>query len=261
MSRSAQSFFRGASIPAVAAFVAAALVGTARAATLTVGPVEQVNLKTSTLVVLGQTYQISPSASLRNQAGTAETLSSLTPDTLVVIDGTETKAGKATVSSVTSLSQIDVPGATRLLVTGIVSKVTLTGEIKVGNLTVDINPTLTSDSQSAAVGELVAITGTQPNEGGLFLAQSVAPLNGTGLSTNGIRGSGTAMGIRGSGTAMGIRGSGASVSLKEGIRGSGAAMGIRGSGTAMGIRGSGTAMGIRGSGAAKSVKEGIRGSG
>ena len=213
MSRSAQSSFRGASIPAVAAFVAAALVGTARAATLTVGPVEQVNLKTSTLVVLGQTYQIGPSAPLRNQAGAAETLGSLTPDTLVVIDGTETKAGKTTVSSVTSLQQIDVPGATRLLVTGIVSKVTLIGEIKVGNLTVDITPTLTSDSQNAAVGELVAISGTQPNEDGLFLAQSVAPLNGTGLSTNG------------------IRGGGAAVSLKEGIRGGGlAAYGIRGGG-------------------------------
>ena len=243
MSRSAQSSFRGASIPAVAAFVAAALVGTARAATLTVGPVEQVNLKTSTLVVLGQTYQIGPSVSLRNQAGAAEALGSLTPDTLVVIDGTETAAGKTTVSSITSLSQIDVPGATRLLVTGIVTEVTPIGEIKVGNLAVDINPTLTSDSQNIAVGELVAITGTQPNEDGLFLAQSVGTLNGGGLSANG------------------IRGTGASVSLKQGIRGTGDAMGIRGTGAAMGIRGMGAAMGIRGTGASVSLKQGIRGTG
>ena len=240
MSRSAQSFFRGASVPAVAAFVAAALVGTAQAATLTVGPVEQVNLKSSTLVVLGQTYQIGPSVSLRNQAGATETLGALTPDTLVVIDGTETTAGKTTVSSVTTLSQLDVPGATRLLVTGVVSQVTPIGEITVGKLTVDINPTLTSDSQNAAVGELVAITGTQPNEDGLFLAQSVAPVNGAGLSASGIRGTGAAMGIRGTGAAMGIRGTGAAVMLKEGIRGTGlSTSGIRGTGAAMGIRGTG----------------------
>ena len=256
MSRSAQSFFRGASVPAVAAFVAAALVGTAQAATLTVGPVEQVNLKSSTLVVLGQTYQIGPSVSLRNQAGATETLGALTPDTLVVIDGTETTAGKTTVSSVTTLSQLDVPGATRLLVTGVVSQVTPIGEITVGKLTVDINPTLTSDSQNAAVGELVAITGTQPNEDGLFLAQSVAPVNGAGLSASGIRGGGLATyGIRGGGAAAaGIRGGGAAVSLKEGIRGGGlATYGIRGGGA--------TAAGIRGGGAAVSLKEGIRGGG
>ena len=237
MSRSAQSSFRGASIPAVAAFVAAALVATARAGTLTVGPIEQVDLKASTMVVLGQTYQIGPSVSVRNQAGAAEALGSLTPDTLVVIDGTETKAGKATVSSVTSLSQIDVPGATRLLVTGVVSSETAAGDVKVGNLTVDITPTLTSDSQNFAVGGLVSITGTQPNQDGLFLAQNI-------VSLDGIKGSGAAMGIKGSGAAMGIKGSGAAM----GIKGSGAAMGIKGSGAAMGIKGSGAAMGIKGSG-------------
>ncbi len=54
---------------AVAAIVGAALVGTAQAATLTVGPVEHVNLKTATIVVLGQNYHIDASTLIRNRTG------------------------------------------------------------------------------------------------------------------------------------------------------------------------------------------------
>ena len=236
MARSEQARIRGVSMSAVAVFVAAALVGKAQAATLTVGPVEQVNLKTSTLVVLGQTYHISPSTSLRNQAGAVISLGSLTSDTLVSIDGTETPAGSVIVQGVTALPQLDVPGATQLAVTGIVSKVMPTGEIRIGNLTVDINPTLTSDSQNVAAGELVSITGTQPTGGGLFLAQSLASVGANGLTSYGIRGGGKASSVK-----MGIRGGGLST------------YGIRGGGL--------TSYGIRGGGKASSVKMGIRGGG
>ena len=194
MARSEQARIRGISVSAVAVFVAAALVGKAQAATLTVGPVEQVNLKTSTLVVLGQTYHINPSTSLRNQAGAVISLNSLTSDTLVSIDGTESAAGSVIVQGVTTLPQLDVPGATQLSVTGVVSKVMPTGQIKIGNLTVDINATLTSDSRNVATGELVEITGTQPTGGGLFLAESIVSLNnikGGGLAVKqGIKGGG-----------------------------------------------------------------------
>ena len=205
MSRSEQARFRGLAVPAVALFVTAALAGKAQAAVLTVGPVEHVNLKTSTLVVLGQTYHIGRSALLRNQAGAVIALGSLTPDTVVSIKGTETAAGKANLKSITALPELDVPGATHLLITGRVASETATGHIKIGNLTIDITPTMTSDTATAAVGELVQVVGTQPTAGGLFLARAV-------MSVDGINGSG-------SNKSMGINGSGSAVSL--GINGSG----------------------------------------
>ena len=195
MARSKHTFARGLSYSAISAFVAAAVVGTAQAATLAVGPVEQVNLKTSTLVVLGQAYHIDATALIRNQAGAVVSLGSLTPNSLVSISGTETATGHAQVKSVAALPQLDVPGATPLLVMGIVSSESPTGQIKVGNLTVDINATLTSDAQKFKVGSLVEIAGTQPNPGGLFLAQNIATVAG-------VQGGGaaTSLGVQGGGT-------------------------------------------------------------
>ena len=219
-----------ASRSVVGAFVAAALslVGKAHAAPLAIGPVEQVNVRSSTIVVLGQTYHVSPSTSVINKtAGAHISLASIAPGTFVVIDGTESAAGVATVQSVVTLAQQNVPGATQLLVTGIVSSVSSTGQVRIGKLTVDVNATLTDDSQRIVVGELIQISGTQPNPSGLFLAQGIG---GSGLSANGIGGSGvTAAGIGGSGlSAAGIGGSGLSA---NGIGGSGtSAKGIGGSG-------------------------------
>ena len=235
MSRFEQARFRARSVSAVAVFVAAALVGKAQAATLTVGPVEQVDLKSSTLVVLGQTYHIGASVSLRNQAGVSVSLDSLAPDSLVSVDGTETAPGAVTVKAITALSQLDVPGATNLLVTGIVTGVSPVGQVRIGNLTVDINATLTSDSQQIAAGELVEVAGTQPTGGGLFLAQSIAPIQGSGYTAAGIKGGGLSL------KAAGIKGGGIDTSL--GIKGGGlSAAGIKGGGLSLkaaGIKGGG----------------------
>ena len=274
MSRFEQARLRSLTMSAVAVFVAAALVGKAHAATLTVGPVEQVNLKSSTLVVLGQVYHIGPSVSVRNQAGAVISLGSLAPDTVVSVDGTETAAGKAIIKSVTALPQLDVPGATPLMVTGVVSQVTPIGQIKIGNLIVDVNATLTSDSQQVTTGELVEIAGTQPTGGGLFLAQSAVSLTGVGGS--GFR-SKAAIGVGGSGfkssTAIGVGGSGFTTNAAIGVGGSGfttnAAIGVGGSGfrskAAIGVGGSGfttnAAIGVGGSGFKSSTAIGVGGSG
>ena len=244
----------------VGAFVAAALslVGKAQAAPLAIGPVEQVNVRSSTIEVLGQTYHVGPTALVISKAAAAHiSLGSIAPGTFVVIDGTESAAGVATVQSVATLAQQNVPGATQLLVTGIVSSVSSTGQVRIGKLTVDVNATLTDDSQRVAVGQLIQVSGTQPNPSGLFLAQGIG---GSGLSAAGIGGSGVAAaGIGGSGlSSNGIGGSGTST---KGIGGSGAtAAGIGGSGvTAAGIGGSGlSANGIGGSGTST---KGIGGSG
>ena len=250
MAWSKQASPRALAVSTVAAFVAAALVGKAQAGTLAVGPVEQVNIKASTLVVLGQTYHVDSSVVFRNQSGTPISLASLMPNTLVSIEGTETAAGQAAVKDVTSLSQLNVPGATQLLVTSVVSSETPSGSIKVGNLTVDINATLTSDTQNFSVGSLVEIVGTQPNLGGIFLAQSIVPITGVeagGSSSLGIQGGGaSSFGIQGGGHSsvktLGIQGGGSS---SLGIQGGGASsFGIQGGGHSsvktLGIQGGGS---------------------
>jgi len=237
MPRSKQFLKRGLSVSAVAAFVGVAVAGTTYAATLAVGPIEQVNLKASTLVVLGQTYHIDAATAIKNRAGAAVALSALAPNTLVAIDGTETASGQTAVKSVVSRPEIDVPGATSLLVTGVVSAESPTGQIKIGRLTVDIVSTLTSDTPKFQVGNLVEVTGTQPNLAGLFLAQSITPIDG-------LSGSGAAVinaGLSGSGAADarapigGLSGSGAADARAPigGLSGSGAAVtnaGLSGSG-------------------------------
>ncbi|HEY7888052.1 MAG TPA: DUF5666 domain-containing protein, partial [Steroidobacteraceae bacterium] len=181
----------------------------AHAGALTVGPVEQLSVKSSKIVVLGQTYHLSSSAKI----------GFITPGTLVVVDGTESASGAVRVTSVIPLSQLNVPGATKLLVTGVVSSVSNVGTVRIGKLNVDINATLTSDAQGASVGQLVQVLGTQPTAGGTFLAQATG-IVGSGAST-GIVGSGASTGIVGSGASTGIVGSGAST----GIVGSGASTG------------------------------------
>jgi hypothetical protein len=272
MARSVKALSLGSSLPAVAVFVAAALAGTAQAATLAIGPIEQINLKNSTIVVLGQAYQVGPAAALRSQANAPISLSSLATNTLVEINGRETGNGQSVVSSVMSLPQMDVPGATQLLVTGVVSSETSTGEVKIGNLVVDVTATLTSDSQKFTVGGLVQVTGTQPNPNGLFLAQNIISINAS--KTMGVEGGGasaSAMGVEGGGashTLLGVEGGGASVKAM-GVEGGGAsasAMGVEGGGashTLLGVEGGGAsvkAMGVEGGGTSVSTL-GVEGGG
>ncbi len=195
-----------AGVPAtslVAAFVATALVGMAHAGTLAVGPVEQVNLKTSTIVVLGQVYRVDAATLIKTSAGKYITLGSLAPDTLVSVAGTETASGQTNVESITSLPNIDVPGATPLFVTGIASAESPTGQIKVGNLLVDVDATLTGGAPKFQAGNLVEITGTQPNPNGLFLASTVTVSSGieSAAVSNGLQGGGAAVsnGLQGGG--------------------------------------------------------------
>ena len=247
MARSKQTFARNLSYSTVAAFVAAAFAATAHAGTLAVGPVEQVNLKASTVVVLGQTYHIDAASVIKNQAGAPVALGALAPNTLVSIDGTENAAGQTAVTSVTSIPQLDVPGATQLRVTGIVSSEAPTGQIKVGNLTVDITSTLTSDTPKFQVGNLVEITGTQPNPGGLFLAQNV-------IAVAGVDGGGS------SALALGVDGGGHSSASVLGVDGGG-----HSSASVLGVDGGGhssaSVLGVDGGGHNNAVKLGVDGGG
>ena len=214
-----QCLSRGISLCATALLASTVtLAGAAQASPLTLGPVEQVNLKSSTIVVLGQSYHVGPSVHITDRTTHAAiALGSIAQGTLVAVDGTESASGKVKVQNVVRLSQLNVPGATQLLVTGLISAGSNVGQFRVGSLRIDVNATLTSDSKQPAVGQLVQIVGTQPTSRGLFLAQgtirTVSSANGiigTGTSTNGIIGTGTSStGIIGTGSsANGIIGTG-----------------------------------------------------
>ena len=219
---------QGGRFCAVAALGASALVGNAFANTLTVGPVEQVNVKNSTVVVLGQTYQVGSKASL----------ASISRGDLVSISGTETASGSTHVSGIAVLHQQNVPGATALLVTGIASSVNSVGEVHIGKLTVDVTATLTSDSSPVSAGQLVSVVGTQPSANGTFLAQRIQPegVGGTGL--NGVGGTGS-LGVGGTGS-LGVGGTGS-----LGVGGTGS-LGVGGTGS-LGVGGTGT-KGVGGTG-------------
>src|SRR6185437_8606347 len=225
------SLTRGGRICAVAAFVASALVGNAYANTLTVGPVEQVNLKNSTVVVLGQTYHLGPHAS-------AVSLATLSPGALVSISGVETASGLTHVDKLFVLSQQNVPGATTLLVTGIASAVNSVGQIHIGKLAVDVTATLTSDGSPVSAGQLVSVVGTQPSSNGTFLAQHVQAAGVGGTGSLGVGGTGS-LGVGGTGS-LGVGGTGT-----LGVGGTGS-LGVGGTGS-LGVGGTGS-LGVGGTG-------------
>ncbi len=218
VARSKKGLSRGILLSVSAALSSTVVfAGSSSGSLLAVGPVEQVNLKSSTIVVLGQTYNIGRAALSANKStGAVAAIASISLNSLVAIHGTESPSGKVNVQSIDILPQMDVPGATQLLVTGVVSAVSDTGRIRVGKLSVDINAALTSDSKQAALGELVRVVGTQPTAGGVFLAQNftqVSKVQG-GVSADGIQGTGSD-GIQGTGS-NGIQGTGS-----YGIQGTG----------------------------------------
>src|SRR6185437_5498772 len=189
-------FARGGRFCAVATLGATALVGTAFANTLTVGPVEQVNLKNSTILVLGQTYRV----------GAHTSLASISAGELVSVSGKETASGSTQVDGLAVLHQQNIPGATTLLVTGIASAVNSVGQVRIGKLVVDVTATLTSDSPRASPGQLVSAIGTQPSSNGTFLATSLLPAGVGGTGLDGVGGTGSA-GVGGTGSA-GVGGTG-----------------------------------------------------
>ena len=234
-------FAQGGRFCAVAALGASALVGSAYANTLTVGPVEQVNLKNSTIVVLGQTYVVGSHATvLRSKSSSSSivSLGSISAGELVSISGTETTTGSTQVSSVVVLPQQNVPGATVLQVTGIASSVDSVGQTHIGKLAVDITSTLTSDSVPVSAGALVSIVGTQPTSKATFVAQHIQSAGVGGTGSDGVGGTGS-LGVGGTGS-LGVGGTGS-----LGVGGTGS-LGVGGTGS-KGVGGTGS-MGVGGTG-------------
>ena len=207
----------------VAAFVTAILgaAGTANAtntgagdALLVVGPVESVNSAHTMAVVLGQKVLLG-------------TNSSVTVGSTVAVYGEVLGDGSLNGTKL-EVEGAYVPGATPVYVSGTVQKVQPSiGRAVVSGITVDLTAIMSSGAMTPAVGSTVEISGTQPVNNGLLVADGIS---GSGMVAAGISGSGKALsGISGSGlTAAGISGSGM---VAAGISGSGlTAAGISGSG-------------------------------
>ena len=240
MAKSQRSLSRRGLVGAASASaIAVALIGGAQAGELAFGPVQQVNLKASTIVVLGQTFHIGSTAVVSSQAKypAPSTLNSISVGTLVWVNGIEAENGHPQVQSIITSADLNTPGATQLFITGVVTGVSSVGHVRLGNLTVDINQALSTDAVLPALGSFVSLVGTQPVSNGLFLANGLTRTQGVGDTgaTTGIGGTGASTGIGGTGAAIGIGGTGAS----KGIGGTGASKGIGGTGASTGIGGTG----------------------
>ncbi len=165
------------------------------ASPLAIGTVDRVDLKTSSVVVLGQQFQVGAGTLLTTQASYPRpvSLADVPQNALVWVEGEEKTSGVVSVDAVIVLPESYVPGSSQLLLTGVVSGLSSDGQISVGKLKVDITQTLASNTSPVAVGDLVEITGTQPAAQGVLLAQSLVRadgVGGTGYAVAGVGGTG-----------------------------------------------------------------------
>jgi hypothetical protein len=228
-----------------AAAVAAILgLSPAHADPLAVGAIEQIDVRTSSVVVLGQRYQLGPKTTVVSESS-GQANAPLAVNSIVWIDGQLNSNGTTVVDSVTVLSEQNVPGATQLLVSGVVSSVRSDGHVRIGQLNVDATATFASASTHYSVGDTVQVFGTQPSPHGVFVAQSAVrlPAASRGTGTQGVGGTGI-QGVGGTGI-QGVGGTGIQGVGGTGIQGVGGT-GIQGVG-GTGIQGVG-GTGIQGVG-------------
>jgi hypothetical protein len=167
-----------------------------------IGPIEAVDAQAGTIVVLGQQV-LSETATGLQVGDLAEVFGALGPNGIV--------------ASKISPAGPYVPGATPVLITGVVSAVNSSlGRATVGNVEIDYSPSLSSGfSAEILVGSTVQLGGLQPAALGLVLSGDVVILDGIiggGISSQGIIGGGkiSSQGIIGGGrvSTQGIIGGG-----------------------------------------------------
>jgi hypothetical protein len=171
-----------------------------------VGPVEAVNAATSVAIVLGQKV-LAPSASDLVVGDTVFVVGELNPDGSIFAEGIQ-DAG------------LYVPGATQVLLTGVVQKVdSAVGRVTVGGVSIDLTTIGTNQSLTLSKGSTVQIAGTQPVNGGLVLANGIsggALTQGSGISGGALTQGG---GISGGALTQGSGISGGALTQGGGISG------------------------------------------
>jgi len=155
-----------------------------------VGPVEAVNPAKGFAIVLGQKISTSAAADL------------IVGDTVFVV-GDLKSDGSILVKGIQDAG-VYVPGATNVLLTGVVQKVdSAVGRVSVSGLSIDLTSIDVSQSLALSKGSTVQIAGTQPVNGGLVLANGIsggAITDGGGISGGAVTQGG---GISGGAVTMG----------------------------------------------------------
>jgi hypothetical protein len=232
------------------------------ASPLAVGAVDRVDLKTSSVVVLGQQFPVGAGTLVTTEASYPRpvSLADVPQNALVWVEGEEKTSGAVSVAAVIVLPETYVAGASQLSLTGVVSGISSDGQIRIGTLKVDITQTLGSNSAPVAVGDLVKLTGTQPAAQGVLLAQSLVRADGVGgtgkVETLGVGGTGrvATLGVGGTGKVetLGVGGTGRVATLGVGGTGNVTTLGVGGTGkvATLGVGGTGkvTALGVGGTG-------------
>src|SRR5262245_26158809 len=155
-------------------FVAAASFSSlASADPLAIGTIEKIDRANATITVLGQKYSVGSAKLIAGKKSFSAITGAqlLSPEAVVWIDCELTRDGKAKVATVNVLPERNVPGATQVYVTGVVSSVSLTGKVKIGSLTIDTTPIV---GASLKAGDTAEFLGTQPVPNGVFVASSLA---------------------------------------------------------------------------------------
>jgi hypothetical protein len=139
------------------------------------GPVESINQKNGTAVVLGQKLSITLPEGVAVGDG-------------VSVYGTMRDDGTFTISKITNQNSY-VAGASHVVLTAIVQQVHGSiGRAKVGGVDVDLTSISSTDgSLSVTSGSVVQISGIQPTSHGVVLANAIV---GGGLNANAIVGGG-----------------------------------------------------------------------
>ena len=126
------------------------------------GPISELDLGEGTFTAVGQTVSFAN-----------EGLSSLTVGTYVTVYGSIAGAGAIDATAVDVSSEMYVPGATEVFVTGIPSSVDYAqGSLSIGALNVDYTMSL-GGSGFGGVGAAITVRGTQPALGGTMLGDTV----------------------------------------------------------------------------------------
>ena len=200
---------------------------------------------TSSLTVLGQTFELTPAVAVTigaKRIKASDALQVVHPGTYISVVGTDNPSGRPIAKEILVFRRPYVPGANDVFISGLVTAYdSSTGQAKIGNLQVDVTPMFASNSSFAiAVGSRIEVFGRQAIAGGVVWANEFKLLNsGSGTSTQSISGTGT-QSISGTGTQS-ISGTGT-----QSISGTGT-QSISGTGT-QSISGTGTEQSISGTG-------------
>ena len=126
------------------------------------GPVDGINMHEGTFTAVGQTVSFS-----------GEGLGALQVGGFVTVYGSIAGAGRIDATGVDISSEMYVPGATEVFVTGIPSAVDFArGTARIGSLEIDYTPSL-GGSGFGGIGAAITVIGTQPAFGGAMLGDSV----------------------------------------------------------------------------------------